>query len=261
MTDRTERHGLSVDAGLADFIDDRALAGTGLDADSFWQGFAALLERFRERNAELLEKREALQGQVDDWHRARAGREINASDYMTFLYDIGYLVPEPGEFVIGTNNVDPEIATMAGPQLVVPALNDRFVLNAANARWGSLYDALYGTDALDAPPAKPGGYDAARGAAVIARAKAYLDEILPLKSGKWADVTDIDAVELAGPGALVGRSDKSRLFRHNGLHIDVLIDADHYIGKDDPSVTVDMSVIDALGPAPRMPDIMLPIRP
>ena len=186
MTEFLNRNGLSIDARLATFVDRLALPGTGLDSDRFWGDFAALLNKFAPENAALLAKREDLQRQIDAWHVARAGQAHDSAAYEEFLRDIGYLVPEPA-FVVGTANVDPEIATMAGPQLVVPALNARFALNAANARWGSLYDAFYGTDALDAPPAKPGGYDATRGAAVIARAKAFLDELVPLASGTWAD--------------------------------------------------------------------------
>ncbi|PKP97144.1 MAG: malate synthase G, partial [Alphaproteobacteria bacterium HGW-Alphaproteobacteria-13] len=180
MTDFLDRHGLSVDSRLVDFVEAKALPGTGLDKDRFWADFAALLGKFAPENAALLAKREDLQAKIDAWHQARANQlggeqAHDPAAYQAFLREIGYLVPEPAPFQVGTANVDPEIATMAGPQLVVPALNARFALNAANARWGSLYDAFYGTDALDAPPAKPGGYDADRGAAVIARAKAFLD--------------------------------------------------------------------------------------
>ncbi|HWV61570.1 MAG TPA: malate synthase G, partial [Sphingopyxis sp.] len=167
MTEFIDRSGLSVDSRLADFIEQRALPGTGLDAAKFWSDFAGLLGKFAPENAALLAKREDLQARIDAWHKAREGQAHDAAAYQGFLREIGYLVSEPAPFSVGTRNVDPEIATMAGPQLVVPALNARFALNAANARWGSLYDAFYGTDALDAPPAKPGGYDAERGAAVI----------------------------------------------------------------------------------------------
>jgi malate synthase len=147
-------------------------------------GLCRAARRFAPRNRALLEKRESLQAQIDAWHVERAGKPHRAAEYKAFLTEIGYLVPEPGDFTIGTQNVDPEIATMAGPQLVVPVLNARFLLNAANARWGSLYDAFYGTDALDAPPAKPGGYDAERGAAVIAAARQFLDATFPLAGGQ-----------------------------------------------------------------------------
>jgi malate synthase len=163
------------------------------------------------------------------------------------LTEIGYLVPEPAPFAIATQNVDPEIATMAGPQLVVPSLNDRFVLNAANARWGSLYDAFYGTDALDAPPAKLGGYDQERGAAVIKAAKAFLDETIPLASGSWATLGDPSGgIALTDPTQYVGQTEKGRVFRQNGLHIEVVFDADHPIGRDDPSGIADVILEAAL---------------
>ena len=245
MTDFLDRSGLSVDSRLADFIAARALPGTGLDADKFWADFAALLGKFAPENAALLAKREDLQAQIDRWHEARAGQAHDAAAYQAFLREIGYLVPEPAPFVVGTQNVDPEIAAMAGPQLVVPALNARFALNAANARWGSLYDALYGTDALDAPPAQPGGYDAARGAAVIARAKAFLDEAAPLASGSWADWQG-GQLTLADPAQWVGSKPGGILLRHNGLHIELVIDSTSAIGKTDPAGIADVVLESAL---------------
>ena len=245
MTDFLDRSGLSVDSRLADFIEARALPGTGLDADKFWADFAALLGKFAPENAALLAKREDLQAQIDRWHEARAGQAHDAAAYQAFLREMGYLVPEPAPFAVGTQNVDPEIATMAGPQLVVPALNARFALNAANARWGSLYDALYGTDALDAPPAKPGGYDADRGAGVIARAKAFLDEAVPLASGSWADWQGGQLV-LADPAQWVGSKPGGILLRHNGLHIELVIDSASVIGKTDPAGIADVVLEAAL---------------
>jgi malate synthase len=245
MTEFLDRAGLSVDSRLAEFIEARALPGTGIDATKFWADFAALLGRFAPENAALLAKREDLQAQIDAWHEARAGQAHDPEAYQAFLHDIGYLVPEPATFKIGTRNVDPEIATMAGPQLVVPALNARFALNAANARWGSLYDALYGTDALDAPPAKPGGYDADRGAAVIARAKAFLDEAVPLASGSWADWQG-GQLTLADPAQWVGSKPGGILLRHNGLHIELVIDSASAIGKSDPAGIADVVLEAAL---------------
>ncbi len=245
MTEFLDRSGLSVDSRLADFIEQRALPGTGLDAAKFWSDFADLLGKFAPENASLLAKREDLQAQIDAWHEARAGQAHDAAAYQAFLRDIGYLVPEPAAFKVGTQNVDPEIATMAGPQLVVPALNARFALNAANARWGSLYDAFYGTDALDAPPAKPGGYDADRGAAVIARAKAFLDEAVPLASGSWADWQGGQPV-LADPAQWVGSKPGGILLRHNGLHIELVIDPASAIGKTDPAGIADVVLEAAL---------------
>ena len=245
MTEFFDRSGLSVDSRLADFIEQRALPGTGLDAAKFWNDFGDLLGKFAPENVALLAKREDLQAQIDAWHEARAGQAHDPVAYQAFLREIGYLVPEPAPFQVGTDNVDPEIATMAGPQLVVPALNARFALNAANARWGSLYDALYGTDALDAPPAKPGGYDPARGAAVIARAKAFLDEAVPLASGSWTDWQGGEPA-LADPAQLVGTRAGGILLQHNGLHIELAIDSTSAIGKTDPAGIADVILEAAL---------------
>ena len=245
MTEFLNRSGLSVDSRLADFIEQRALPGTGLDVTKFWDAFAGLLGKFTPENAALLIKREDLQVQIDAWHHGRAGQAHDAAAYQAFLRKIGYLVPEPAPFSVGTQNVDPEIATMAGPQLVVPALNARFALNAANARWGSLYDAFYGTDALDAPPAKPGGYDGDRGAAVIARAKAFLDEAVPLASGSWADWRGGDLI-LADPAQWVGSKPGGILLRHNGLHIELVVDPASAIGRTDPAGIADVILEAAL---------------
>ncbi|MFA7595768.1 MAG: malate synthase G [Novosphingobium sp.] len=247
MTDRVERSGLQVDAGLAAFIEQDVLSPLGIEQGQFWAGFAALCNDFVPRNRALLAKRDAIQEKIDAWHGARAGQPHDPAAYRAFLEEIGYLVPEPGDFAIGTRNVDAEIATMAGPQLVVPVLNERFALNAANARWGSLYDAFYGTDTLDAPPARPGGYDADRGAAVIARAKAFLDQAVPLASGSWADLTDPESgLALKDGSQYVGQSEKGRLFRNNGLHIEVVFDRAHPIGKDDPAGIADVILESAL---------------
>ncbi|WP_422060250.1 malate synthase G [Sphingopyxis sp.] len=245
MTDFLDRNGLSVDSRLVDFIEAKALPGTGLDAGKFWSDFADLLGKFAPENAALLAKRDDLQAQIDAWHQSRQGQAHDAAAYQAFLRAIGYLVPEPAPFQVGTANVDPEIATMAGPQLVVPALNARFALNAANARWGSLYDAFYGTDALDAPPAKSGGYDAARGAAVIARAKAFLDDAVPLASGRWADWQG-GQLTLADPAQWAGSKPGGILLVHNGLHIEVVIDADSAIGRTDPAGIADVLLESAL---------------
>jgi malate synthase len=225
VTDYIPRAGLKVASNLAAFIESKALPGTGMEAGALWDGLADILNRFAPVNASLLAKREVLQAQIDAWHMANPGPITDMAAYQAFLRDIGYLVPEPAAFSIGTKNVDPEIATMAGPQLVVPSLNDRFVLNAANARWGSLYDALYGTDVLDAPPAKPGGYDAHRGAAVIAYARGFLDATIPGWEGALAGEDHAD---------LVGRSDHGILFWHHDLHIEIVVDQDHPIGATDP---------------------------
>ena len=236
MNDYTTRAGIEVDTALAEFLENEVLASLDCDAEAFWSGCADLLGRFVPRNRELLAKREELQARIDAWHRERAGQPHDADSYRAFLAEIGYLVPEPGEFRIGTENVDAEIATMAGPQLVVPILNARFLLNAANARWGSLYNALYGTDTLDAPPALPGGYDELCGQAVIAEAKRFLDQTLPLANGKsWAALTAIgdDHIPLADESQFVGKSENARLFRNNGLHIEVQFDPASPVGRQD----------------------------
>ena len=245
MSKYVSQNGIQIAQELFDFINDRALPGTGVDGTQFWAGFANLLGKFAPRNAELLAKREDIQAQIDAWHIDHKGQPIDQAEYQAFLKSIGYLVEEPAAFSITTENVDPEIATMAGPQLVVPSLNDRFVLNAANARWGSLYDAFYGTDALDAPPAKPGGYDPQRGAAVIKAAKAFLDEAFPLSNGSWTDYTGGEPA-LADPSQLVGRNGQSLLLKHNGLHAEVVIDPAHPIGKDDPAHIADVLMEAAL---------------
>jgi malate synthase len=246
MTDYMTRAGIEVDPQLATFIENDVLQPLGRDVEGFWQGFAKLLGEFVPRNAALLAKREDLQAKIDAWYGERAGKPHDAGAYRAFLEEIGYLVPEPGDFTIGTENVDPEIATMAGPQLVVPILNARFLLNAANARWGSLYDALYGTDALDAPPAKPGGYDEERGAAVIAEGRKLLDEILPLASGRWAELESLDDLALADPAQHVGATDKGPLFRHNGLHIEIVVDPDSQVGTTDRLGIADINLEAAL---------------
>ena len=246
MTDMIPRAGIAIDARLATFLETEVLGPLGRDVNAFWQGFAALLAEFAPRNAALLAKREDLQAQIDAWHVARAGKPYDAAAYKVFLTEIGYLVPEPADFQIGTRNVDPEIATMAGPQLVVPILNARFLLNAANARWGSLYDALYGTDALDAPPARPGGYDEARGAAVIARGRQFLDSAFPLASGSWAGLPGRDDVTLADPAQYVGETEKGVLLKNNGLHIEVVFDSSTSVGATDKAGIADIIVESAL---------------
>jgi len=243
-TRRIDRAGLAVAEPLARFIEERALPGTGIEPAAFWAGVAGLFARFAPENAMLLARRDDLQARIDAWHEAHGRQPIDPAAYQAFLRDIGYLVPEPAPFTIGTGPVDPEVATLAGPQLVVPVLNARFLLNAANARWGSLYDALYGTDALGSlPPA--GGYDAARGADVVARAKAFLDEAVPLAQGSWADFAGGDPV-LADPSQLAGRAGETLLFRHHGLHIELVIDRTHPIGRSDPAGIADVLLESAL---------------
>ncbi|WP_108258880.1 malate synthase G [Mangrovicoccus ximenensis] len=243
--DRVVKSGLQVDPELASFIETEALPGVGVAAHVFWDTLAKLVNELGPKNRALLEKRESIQAQIDEWHKARKGQPHDAAAYEAFLREIGYLVPEGDDFTIETAKTDPEFSSVPGPQLVVPIMNARYALNAANARWGSLYDALYGTDAMGStPPA--GGFDAARGAEVVAWAKAHLDKVVPLADGSWADVGKLhvegtglvpalkDNAQFAGyTGSM--EAPKSVLLTVNGLHIRVVIDADSPIGKTDPA--------------------------
>jgi len=239
-----DKAGLQVADVLVRFIEDQALPGTGITADAFWAGMADIYARFAPENRALLDRRDALQAKIDAWHVAQAGGAPDIAAYKAFLTEIGYLVPEPAPFAVGSARVDAEIATLAGPQLVVPILNARFLLNAANARWGSLYDALYGTDAIPGAPAGK-GYDAARGAQVIAWARDFLDNAVPLAAGSWAGWQGGDPA-LADPAQLIGRAGDNLLFRHNGLHIELVIDRAHPIGRTDPAGIADVMLESAL---------------
>lgn len=238
-----DRNGLKFASELVEFVEQRALPGTGIESGAFWTGVAAIFATLGPDNAALLARRDLIQAEIDGWLAQRAGEPIDQAEYQPFLRSIGYLVDEPAPFAVTTRNVDAEVATMAGPQLVVPVLNARFVLNAANARWGSLYDALYGTDAIPGA-AKPGGYDPERGAQVIAWAKAFLDKAVPLANGSWADLGGEPV--LADPSLLVGRAGENYLFRHNGLHIEVVIDREHAIGRSDPAGIADVILESAI---------------
>ncbi len=255
----THRHGLQIDGQLAEFIDTRVLPGTGVQSDDFWKGYAAMLAEFGDRNRALLERRADLQGKIDDWHRANPRMDPEA--YREFLTSIGYLVSEPAPFTVQNGDVDPEIATLAGPQLVVPVSNARFALNAANARWGSLYDAMYGSDVMG--PVPSGGFDTARRDAVVAKAAAFLDDSFPLATGSHADVTDYMAdgsglratvdgqqVALADPSAFVGTrkdgDDTALVLRHHGLHVELVLNPDHPIGAASASGLRDVVVEAAL---------------
>ncbi|MDT0507224.1 malate synthase G [Novosphingobium sp. MMS21-SN21R] len=246
MNGRIERSGLQVDVALATFIDSEVLGPLGLDATVFWQGFAALVTHHAPVNRMLLDKRDALQALIDSWHHERKGKPIDMGEYRAFLTDIGYLVPEPDDFTIGTHNVDREIAGMAGPQLVVPVLNDRFVLNAANARWGSLYDAWYGTDALDAPPARPGGYDSERGAAVVRAGRAFLDLTFPLDGSSWADWDGAGLPALCNGDQFAGQKPGSILLCNNGLHVEIVLDRSTPVGSADKAGISDIIMESAL---------------
>jgi len=265
MSARVDVHGLKVDPELHRFIEGEALPGTGVDPAAFWRGFADIFTALAPVNRALLAKRDEIQAKIDQWHRDHRG-PIDQDAYEAFLKEIGYLVPEGPDFQIGTTNVDPEVAQVAGPQLVVPVMNTRFALNAANARWGSLYDALYGTDALDPsigdPTAK--GYDPVRGAAVIAKAREVLDQVAPLATGSHADATGYAVnngslivaagnaqTGLADPGRFAGyRGDAAApsaiLLRHNGLHVEIVIDRGSPIGKGDAAGVADVVMESAL---------------
>jgi malate synthase len=257
--DRIEKHGLKVSPALYSFIEKEALPGAGVDPDKFWAGFAALAVKLMPENRALLAERDRLQTAIDGWHKANPAKPIDADAYTAFLKEIGYLVPEGADFQIDTTNVDPEIATVAGPQLVVPLTNARFALNAANARWGSLYDALYGTDAIaqDGDLAAGKGYNEKRGAAVIAFARDVLDQAVPLASGSWKD---IDGLKFEGGKLVPALKDPSQfkgyigdasapsaiLLAHNNLHIEIHIDRATPIGKTDKAGISDVVLESAI---------------
>jgi len=259
MPDRIEKHGLKISPALCDFIEKEALPGSGVDAPTFWAGFAALAVKLMPQNRALLATRDRLQAAIDGWHKANPAKPIDALDYTAFLREIGYLQPEGADFQIGTSNVDPEIATVAGPQLVVPLTNARFALNAANARWGSLYDALYGTDAIsqEGELAHAKGYNPKRGEKVIAFAREALDQATPLASGSWKDISGL-SVEggalkpaLKDPSQFKGyvgdaASPRTVLLAHNGLHIEVHVDHSHVIGKTDKAGISDVVLESAI---------------
>ncbi|MDK1387315.1 malate synthase G [Sinorhizobium sp. 8-89] len=263
---RVEKYGLKIDAGLHDFLVDEAMPGTGVDAEQFFSALSELVHDLAPKNRALLAKRDDMQEQLDAWYREN-GAPVDLDAYETFLRQIGYLLPEGADFSISTANVDPEIATIAGPQLVVPVMNARYALNAANARWGSLYDALYGTDAIpDADGAERGkGYNPKRGAKVIAWARDLLDASAPLAKGRWSDVTTLKVegaalaialadgtkTALSDPACFAGYSGAAEapsevvLFRNN-LHTVVVLDATTPIGKDDPAHISDIILESAI---------------
>ncbi|KFE33761.1 malate synthase G [Thioclava atlantica] len=264
MAQRVERDGLQVAAELAEFIEEQALPGTGVAPDAFWTGLSGLLHDLGPKNRALLAKREEFQAKLDDWHSHHRAGGFDFDAYKAFLTEIGYLLPEGPDFEIETPETDPEFASVCGPQLVVPITNARYALNAANARWGSLYDALYGTDALgDLPKGK--GYDPERGARVVARAKEFLDEAAPLAGGSWAGVTAlrvengvffvenaVGETGLADPDQFKGFNTDAEgalsqvLLTHNGLHVVIVIDPSTEVGQADPAGIADVLLEAAL---------------
>ena len=254
MTKRVEKNGLQIASVIFDLIENEIAPGTGVSGEAFWAAYAQILADFAPRNKAVLEKRDALQQQIDQYHRQHAGEEIDQGQYTAFLEEIGYIEPAGADFKIETQNVDAEVAMVAGPQLVVPVMNARYALNAANARWGSLYDALYGTDAISEADGadRAGAYNPVRGERVIAFARRFLDEHIPLAQGSHSDsvryqiidaklVVELNNGEKTGlksAESLVGytgdlSTPDSLLFRHHGLHIEIQFDASDTIGKDD----------------------------
>ncbi len=261
MVDRIDAGALQVDKELYDFINDEALPGTDIAPEAFWTGFDSLIHDLAPRNRELLATRDDLQAEIDAWYQERRNQSTDLPAYKTFLQEIGYLVTEGGDFTVGTANVDPEISAIAGPQLVVPVTNARYSLNAANARWGSLYDALYGTDAIseDGGAERASGYNELRGAKVIAFARHFLDASAPLDGGSHGEATtyavddgalavtllDDSVTGLADAGQFAGYqgdtvSPSAVLFTNNGLHFEITIDRGHPIGKNDPAGIADV---------------------
>ncbi len=255
----TDRAELKIARQLVDFIEKDALPGTGVDADAFWDGLSRLLNDFGPRNADLLKKRDELQAKIDAWHRERRDQPHDHFAYKSFLMDIGYLKGEGGEFQIETANTDPEIATVPGPQLVVPITNARYALNAANARWGSLYDGLYGTDAIGSKPPS-GGYNRGRGARVVAWTRVFLDQAFPVDGTSHADARRyhikngellVDDLPLMQPEKFVGyrghpRAPEAVVLRNNGLHVELIFDRTHPIGSRDQNGLADVRLESAI---------------
>ncbi len=238
-----ELAGLKVADALADFVEQQVLPGLDIGPEDFWNGAAAIFQQFVPINRNLLQKREALQAKIDEWHRENPA-PVDQQAYTEFLTGLGYLVPEPAAFSVEPRNVDPELAQIAGPQLVVPVLNARFLLNAATARWGSLYDALYGTDAIPGNP-QPGGYDETRGAQVIDWGRQFLDRAVPLEDQLWRN-WDGSQPNLKDGAQIVGKRGDNWLIRHHGLHIEIVIDPAHPVGKTDKAGVADIILEAAL---------------
>ena len=264
MTGCVSAGGLQVARPLFDFIETQALPGTGIASHTFWDGFGRIAAQFAPRNRALLAKRDTLQAQIDAWHKTHATQPHDPASYRSFLSEIGYLVPEGPAFGIDTPNVDAEFSTIAGPQLVVPVMNARYALNAANARWGSFYNALYGTDTMGSLP-EPGGYDTERGAEVVGWAKEFLDDVTPLVRASHADVTgyavtggqlaamlpDGREAGLVKPAQFAGFSGdraapRSILLKNNNLHLEIMVNPHDAVGKDDPAGVADLMIESAI---------------
>ena len=258
---------LTISNHLKDFLENEVLEGLDISTEHFWSSFEKIVNEFSPRNKALLQKRENIQSQIDNWHIERIDQDFSLEEYKTFLTDIGYITPRSSNFSISTNNVDPEIKTIAGPQLVVPVMNARFALNAANARWGSLYDALYGTDVISENDGaeKVGGYNPVRGDKVIGFAKNFLDETVPLEQGSYNDVLgfefvdgnlqallpDFGKVSLKKPSQYIGYKDNGNnsydlLFKNNNLHFEIQIDPNHPIGQTDKAGIKDILMESAI---------------
>ena len=258
----TEKNGLKINTKLFNFVNNEIIPGTNIKSEEFWNNFGNVVHELAPINKKLIQKREDIQKKIDDWHKKNKGKELDKKEYLEFLKSISYIVEEKNEFKIETSNVDDEIATIAGPQLVVPVDNARYALNAANARWGSLYDALYGTDVI--PGDKGKGYNEERGKKVIAYVRQFLDETTPLNNGSWNEVSEIkikdkdlifivneQEISLKNKDQFIGyngEKDKlnSILLKNNNLHIDILIDENHLIGKTDKASISDVIVESAL---------------
>jgi len=267
MSERISTNGLQIASVLHDLVNDEIIPGTGVHPDRFWQGLADIVAELGPRNRDLLKKRDDIQAAIDAWHLARKGQPHDAAAYREFLVELGYLLPEGEDFAIATQDVDPEIATIAGPQLVVPVMNARYALNAANARWGSLYDALYGTDAIPETDGATRGtsYNPVRGEKVIAFARAFLDASAPLENGSYRDIRALTVSDgallarfkdgrttgLASPTQFAGfrgdaASPSAVLLRHNALHIEIQIDREHSVGRTDAAGIKDVYLESAI---------------
>jgi len=247
MTKYVQKFGLKVDVKLNEFLINSILPGLKITEEMFWKHFAKTVEILGPKNRKLLEIRQDFQNQIDAWHIKNRNLDYNLEKFKEFLKEINYIIPEGGEFTVDTENVDPEIASIAGPQLVVPVTNARYALNAVNARWGSLYDALYGTDMIDEKNEEI-GYSRERGSKVVALSKKYLDEIFSLKNLKWENVKDIESVKLSliKSEQYVGRNNSGILLKNNNLHVKILINKKDPIGALDPAGISDVLLESAI---------------